>query len=204
MEAFLLGLSTGSFCITTCAPSVLPIFFSEEMNGRRNAILVLLLLLGRLISYIAVGFVLGVLGAYAKNYVDPDIQRIFIRAAGLLIGLLLIFGGLLHNFATFPLCRVIKKFYRTKAGVFTVGILTGLSLCPPFFAAASRVFGNAGALDGALYFVLFFLGTTLWFLPLLGIHLFSKKLPMLRMVSRLAMLLLGAYFFLIIGLLGLT
>ena len=39
MEAFLLGLSTGSFCITTCAPSVLPILFSEEMSGRRNAVI---------------------------------------------------------------------------------------------------------------------------------------------------------------------
>jgi nitric oxide reductase large subunit len=50
------------------------------------------------------------------------------------------------------------------------------------------------------YFAMFFLGTSVYFLPLLGVHLFKDRLETVRMVARLALVLLGAYFLLFQGL----
>ena len=51
----------------------------------------------------------------------------------------------------------------------TLGLLTGLNLCPPFVAAAVRA-AQAPGLPAALgFFALFFVGTLVWFLPFLGV-----------------------------------
>jgi sulfite exporter TauE/SafE len=183
---------------------MLPFLFSEEMNGKRNLILVMLMLAGRLAAYLAVGLLLGAIGAYARNFIEPQTQKLLFRVAAGAAGLLLVLAGLLYNFGSIRLCQFISRFYRTKTSALLLGLFTGLSVCPPFFVAASRVFGTTGALEGMLYFLLFFFGTTVWFLPLFGIHFLNKKQNTLRLVSRMAMLMLGVYFLLVVGIFGLV
>ena len=199
-EGLLLGLSTGSFCAISCAPAAIPFIFSEKIDGwKENAGLVGMLLLGRLIAYIGVGFLVGALGGYAVRYLDPEIQRRLLAASNTLIGALMIATGLMHNLPGLKFCRKFRSIYRPSWGSFLYGAFTGLSICPPFFMAASRVFGKGDGLSGMLYFAMFFVGTSVYFLPLLGVHLFKDRLQTVRMVARLSLILLGAYFFLFQG-----
>ena len=199
-EAVLLGLSTGTFCAVYCAPVAIPFLFSEKLkNGKQNAMLVILFMLGRLIGYIAVGITLGIIGSYAVSYIDPEVKRKFAAFAYTFIGLMLALTGLMYNFPGWKICRAVKKVYKPERGAFLYGLLTGVNFCPPFFAAASRVFGAEGAFGGALYFLLFYLGTSVYFLPLFGIHFLKKHMETIRMVSRITMILLGLYFFLFLG-----
>lgn len=199
-EAVLLGLSTGTYCAMYCAPVAIPFLFSEDMNRRQNIIYVSLFMFGRLLGYIIVGAVLGAIGAYAVSYLDPELQRKSTAIAYTFIGLIMLLAGLKYNFPGWKLCKVFKKIYKPEGGALVYGLLTGINLCPPFFAAASRVFGRGGnAANGALFFLLFFAGTSLYFLPLFGIHLIGKHLKTIRMISRLLMIVLGVYFFLFLG-----
>ena len=199
-EGLLLGLSTGSFCAISCAPAAIPFIFSEKIDGwKENAGLVGMMLLGRLVAYVGVGFLIGALGGYAVRYLDPEIQRRLLAVSNTLIGALMIASGLMYNFPSLKLCRKFRSIYRPGGGSFLYGLFTGLSICPPFFMAASRVFGKGDGLSGMLYFAMFFCGTSVYFLPLLGVHLFKERLPTVRMVARLALILLGAYFFLFQG-----
>jgi len=212
VEAFMLGLATGTYCVTACAPVALPIVFAEESKPSRPALLALgdgaartgIFLLGRLVAYVAVGFVLGATGAYAAGFVDPKIAHAGIRIAALVSGAVLIVGGAARNFSKGKLCELARRAYKPGSGLFVAGLATGLSLCPPFFAAAARVFGGAasGPLEGAAFFALFFLGTSVWFLPLLGVPFAVRKAPMLTLVARSAMPLLGLYYIAVVGLLG--
>jgi sulfite exporter TauE/SafE len=200
-EGLLLGLSTGSFCAVSCAPVAIPFIFSERIESwKRNAGLVGMMLLGRLAGYIAVGFLIGALGGYAVQYLDPGIQRRLLAVSNTLIGALMIASGLMHNAPGLSFCRKFKAVYRPAWGSLLYGLFTGLSICPPFFMAASRVFGAGDGLSGMAYFAMFFLGTSVYFLPLLGVHLFKDRLETVRMVARLALVLLGAYFLLFQGL----
>jgi len=203
-EAFLLGLSTGTYCAMTCAPVALPLVLSEESTFRSNSIRVLLFMLGRLLAYVAVGVALGAMGAYALSYLDPETAHRFSRISWTLGGAVLTLAGVIYNFPRLKFCVAASKLWKPERGAFLLGAFTGLSMCPPFFAAAARVFGGTDALGGALYFFMFYLGTSVWFLPLFGVSLFGKGLPALRNVARATMLLLGVYFMVVVGMLGLS
>ncbi len=199
-EGWLLGLSTGSFCAISCAPVAIPFLFSEKIKGwRQNAGLVGWMLLGRLAAYIGVGFMIGALGGYAVRYLDPDLQRRLLAVSNTLIGALMIASGLMHNFPGLKFCRRFKSVYRPGWGSFLYGLFTGLNICPPFFLAASRVFGKGDGWTGMAYFAMFFLGTSVYFLPLLGVHLVRDRMETVRLVARLVLILIGGYFFLFQG-----
>jgi sulfite exporter TauE/SafE len=199
-EGLLLGLSTGSFCAISCAPVAIPFLFSEKIDGwRQNAGLVGWMLFGRLIAYIGVGFLVGALGGFAVRYLDPDLQRRLLAVSNTLIGALMVASGLMHNAPGLKFCRAFRSVYRPTWGSFLYGLFTGLNICPPFFLAASRVFGAGSGWTGMVYFAMFFLGTSVYFLPLLGVHLIRDRLETVRLVARLVLILIGGYFFLFQG-----
>lgn len=203
VEALLLGVSTGTYCAVFCFPVALPMILSEEQrNWKENATRVGVFLFGRLVAYVAVGFILGLLGAYSLPYVDPWFKRNLSALAYLVIGAVMAATGFLHTFPDHRACSVVKKAYRPERGAFIYGMMTGLSICPPFFAAAARAFAGAEPLSGALYFLFFFMGTSVFFMPLFGFYLINNHMNRIRTVSRLAILFLGIYFFVFQGILG--
>jgi sulfite exporter TauE/SafE len=205
-DAFVLGLSTGVFCISSCAPVAFPFLLAqdggEENPGKKNTMLVALFMAGRLLAYIVTGFLLGALGAYAVGYLDPALVVRFRRVTYLGAGLLMVLAALLVNFPQIKLCRLYAKIYKPGINSLALGLLTGFSLCPPFFAAATRVFGNQSGTEGALYFLLFFAGTSVYFLPLFGIAFLKKYIQIIRLVARTALLLTGFYFLIFLGIIG--
>ena len=199
-EALLLGLSSGMFCFVHCGPVTVPFFFAEDMDRKKNIRLLALFLGGRLLGSVAVGLLIGSAGAYILGYVDPVLRDRITGIAYILIGLLMFITGLLKINPSLKPCRVFGKIYNAGWAALIFGLLTGLNLCPPFIAAAGRVFGHGGTLYGGLYFLLFFIGTSVYLLPLLGVHLTGKKSDALKITARITMVLMGVYFTLFYGL----
>ena len=205
MEGFLLGLSSGTFCIIHCAPVAIPFLFSENGEWKDNSRNVLLFITGRLIGYIIFGAILGFLGAYTIGYVRPVFKTKITSIVYILIGTYMLLSGLMYNLPKLKICRVFKKIYKPERSAVFYGLLTGLSLCPPFFAAAARVFEKSmGVFSGAFYFLTFFLGTSIFLLPLLGIPLLRKHMKTIHLISRIVLVLMGSYFLFFIGFLTLT
>jgi hypothetical protein len=202
-EAVVLGLSTGTYCALYCAPVILPFLFSEEAaGGGKNALYIVLFMLGRLLGYLVIGFVLGISGSLAIQAIPPATQKKLISAVYFFTGLFMLLGWLLYSFPHSRVCRAIRTKYGPKPSAFVYGVLTGINFCPPFFAAASRVFGRGDAFSGSLYFLFFYLGTSVFLLPLFGIPLFKKRLDVVRTVARITLALLGAYFAVFLGVFG--
>jgi len=61
------------------------------------------------------------------------------------------------------------------------------------------VFGKGNGVSGMIFFAMFFIGTSVYFLPLLGVHLFKGRLQTVHLVARLTLILLGVYYFLFQG-----
>lgn len=208
VEGFMLGLGTGSYCSLTCSPMILPLLFSRRYRLGESTGVVLRFLLGRLIAYVVVGALLGALGVFALGFVDPLVQKLLgALAYGLAGGFMLIQGLALAGHGSW-LCRAARKT-RAPTQALVFGLVSGFSLCPPFLAAAARVFGQhsgienipASVLGGSLYFLCFFLGTSVFFLPLLGVGLIRKLPFTLAMVARVVMVVLGAWFLVFLGVL---
>jgi len=75
-----------------------------------------------------------------------------------------------------------------------LGFLTGINVCPPFLIALARAADARSALGSVRFFVVFFLGTAVYFvpMPLLGA---LRPLRVLQTVGRMAAGIIGIYYF---------
>jgi sulfite exporter TauE/SafE len=189
-QGFLLGLSTGVFCLGYCAPVFVPYVLAE---GRprlgMNLGLVGQFLLGRLAAYALFGLVAGYLGVW----VGGSLPRWIIALSLVGLSLLLILYALAQSLPRPGLCRFVGGHSARMPLV--LGFLTGINPCPPFLLATASVFEGADPLGGVLLFVAFFVGTSLYMLPLTFVGLLSRY-EQIREVARLTAIIVGVVFLL--------
>lgn len=186
---FLLGLSVGIYCFTYCIPFIAPIMVSEARGKKESFLIILKFIFGRFLGYLSFGAFFGYLGQRINL---ASINLILIIGL-MLLSLTLIFHALgLMKAVRFPFCAKIKK-YNSKLPVF-MGFLMGINICPPFLMSLTYVFMLHSALKGMIYFSMFFLGTSLYFLPIVFLGFLSKRKEF-QLVGRISALIVGILFF---------
>lgn len=195
-RALLLGLSTGAFCVASCAPVFVPLMLAEERRQMPAKFLPFLQFsLGRLLAYAMVGVLAGWLGRGTAVRVPSTLAGIS------LLGLasLMIIYGLQGGFPQWRMCRILAPAMSRVKTPFLLGVFLGVNLCPPFLVALADVYLNGRIGYGLVFFLVFFLVTTLFLLPftLLG---YLAKFPSLRTVAQLAAVVVGVLY-LLLGLL---
>jgi sulfite exporter TauE/SafE len=205
LEPLALGFSTGTWCVMYCAPVLLPFLAGREaLTGKKNIKLIGLFLGGRLASYIALGLILGFAGLLVMEFFDPVFARNLSTVAYIFCGAALLLSAFREN-----LCRAGTRCGKmafaaggdSMTALFS-GLCVGLHICPPFWTAAVRSAASENPFAGSLYFLLFYVGTLPFFLPLLGFPFFNTKLPAFRKIARMTQILVGGYFFLFAGLIS--
>ena len=185
-EGFILGLSLGFSCLGTCLPVLLPYLLSEERGMGKNFSGIMLFMGGRFAGYVGFGALFGALGGALPTGSIPYIQGPAYAALG---GLLIYQALSGRKEADCPAGRWRKL--ATHPALF--GLLLGISPCPAFLLAISGALTSGGALRGAVLFVGFFLGTSIFFLPLVFIGELSR-FSTFKYISRGIALLVGSYF----------
>jgi sulfite exporter TauE/SafE len=197
MTGFLLGLATGASCLALCAPVLVPYLVAEGQGTRRSVPLLGQFMLGRLVGYLLFGLVAGAVGsAFAAG--AP--RSIVFGVAYLALGVALLFYGFGRASRPATACalggrtsvlrRVAARWPRTLPLV--LGLLTGLNLCPPFALALTTAVDAGGVGASVWFFLTFFLGTSLFFLPLPGLG-GLRRFERLRTIARLAAGVVGGY-----------
>lgn len=209
LEAILLGASTGTYCSMYCGPVLIPFLCGTEKPGyKRNAGLTGAFLLARLITYFILGAIFAGLGYLVNDYVDPVFARKLSLFAYIFSGLILLLNslgvrfpwGCSHNGCKVPKLHRIGNDWVTAV---VAGLAVGLHICPPLWTAMTRsIFGGHG-IPGLFYFVFFYIGTLPFFIPLLGIPFITKRVGIIRQISRIAQLLISLYFIFMLGLIPL-
>jgi len=82
---------------------------------------------------------------------------------------------------------------RGMSGAAVLGFLTGLSLCPPFVAAGVRAAELGSVAAALLFFAVFFIGTSVWFVPFVGLGCVARN-EGVTTVARMAMVLIALYY----------
>lgn len=191
INGFLLGLSTGVFCLTWCAPVFVALVLNEKKKGKEFLFLFLEFIFGRFIGYILFGALVGYLGVRIQSEI---IKKINLTALIVLAVLLIFYGlGLLNKKRA---CYSSKKDHLP---IFA-GLLTGVNFCPPFLIAISYVFNEGGVLRGIGFFLSFFVATSLYLIPLIFFSLLNKSSLFQRMAKYVSVLI--GIVFLIYGLSG--
>ena len=199
IDALLLGMSTGLYCMTSCAPVAIPLLCTREKTSPGNTgRTALVFMTGRFIGYIVTGLILGKMGAFAVEYLNPGYTAAFSRISYAAAGILLLWNAVYAGQKK-KKCPQSGMISRLNTHALLLGLATGFSLCPPFFAAASKVFGLHSSLGGAAYFALFFVGSSIYFIPMFGLAAAGTFIPHMKTISRTATFLIGTYFFLFLG-----
>ena len=163
VNGFLLGLSTGPMCMMGCLPALMSITLGQSsMNDARGTWLFIgKFITGRFFAYLAFGLVVGFLG----SRLDGLTSRVGV-IAWMVMAIILIAYGLGFSFGHIGLCRVAGRFVDSRYFPFIMGALMGLNLCPPFLLAITYTLErSANMAFGVLFFMAFFVSTSLYILP---------------------------------------
>jgi len=178
-DGFVTGLMTGHLCAATCAPIFLSFILSREESRRGGRAIALgEFLAGRLVGYAAIGALAGWAGSlFSGNWPWLTI------AVNLVLGAALLLYAFSHTARSNFICLAIHRWGTAGRFPLLLGLLTGLNICVPFLKAVKDVMEFGGALAGTLYFVAFFLATSLVLTPMLVLS-FGNLLPGVRSVAR--------------------
>jgi len=187
IPGFLTGLSVGIYCLGICLPIFVPILLSQERKTKESFWLVLEFSAGRLLGYLTFGFLVGWLGVVIESKIVHQIAQL----STALMGVLMLGYSLgLTALWRYQACRT---FFQKVRIPILLGFLTGLNVCPPFLASLGFVFNLKSILLGVLYFLFFFLGTSVYIVPLAFLGIFSQQ-PFFQKIARISGVLVGGYF----------
>lgn len=205
IEPLALGFSTGTWCVMYCAPVLLPFLAGRDgLTHKKNLGLIGLFLVGRLFAYILVGLGLGYAGLLIMEFFDPVLARRVSSVAYIACGIVLLASGFRGRLcAAKSTCRpAVAAVTSDTMTALLSGLCVGFHICPPFWTAAVRSASTGNPFSGSMYFLLFYVGTLPFFLPLLGIPFFSAKLSSFRRIARMTQILVGGYFLVFAGLIS--
>ena len=197
MEALLLGLSTGTSCLVFCGPVIVPYLLGEGISIRQSLVDILVFLGSRFIVYILLGILAALIGqAFFRTEIFRDIIT---GSAYIVLSVTLIVYAFLR---IKPLC-LLKNVHeipvnqpdrRTLAVPLVGGLVTGLSLCPALLLAFTGAASEGSILHSIVYFMFFFIGTTVYFLPLILLGFLHGR-NIIHIIGKFAAGIAGIFFF---------
>jgi sulfite exporter TauE/SafE len=152
---------------------------------------VLLLSVGRFISYALFGALAGYAGHLASSRFHT---QGLVLASYLALTAYLVYTAFVQTEAERGHC-VAPKHSRLSGNPLVIGAITGLSVCPSFLLALTRGFELGGPLGGVLLFIGFFAGTTIFLLPFVFFSFFSR-MRLFRVIGIAATVLVALWFLL--------
>lgn len=169
MEGFFLGLANGTVCVAYCAPALVPYMLGTGKNTIENFSTLAKFLLGRFLGYMVFALL-----AWITNKIilqNTIYKELILGLAYIILAVLLFFYGIINSH-TFCSVKRAKKllsklsFVNSKILPIMIGLFTGLNLCPPFLIAFTGAAGSGSILGSMFFFLMFFIATSLYFLPI--------------------------------------
>ena len=197
-EALVLGLASGPACVASCGPVVVPSLLAERAGLRLNVRYLTAFLATRLLGYLVFAAVAWQLGSLVSLR-PPTRSWVFGLIHLLLACVLLRYAysvgrACAHSCSSSELVTIGAAGKHRIPGAAVLGFLTGVSLCPPFVVAGVQAAQSPSMAAALIFFTVFFLGTSAWFVPFAGLG-WVKRNEAVTTVARMAMVLIALYYF---------
>ena len=204
LSALLLGLATGPVCLASCGPAVVPWILTQPQGLGRHLRQLRLFLAARLAAYLIFAVAVWSLGSVllrsftGRTWATAAIDLLL--AAALAVYAAASPHSRLNPFRRRqPLVQIGLPTPAPPRGAVALGFLTGINLCPPFLVAGVQAAQQSSLPLALLFFLFFFVGTALWFVPFAAFGLLRRS-PSLILVARLTAVLFACWY----GFTGLT
>ncbi len=190
-ESFILGLTTGSACLATCGMTLVPYFVSGNTSSKRVSAGLSLFLLSRLLVYIILGAVAWYLGQalFGESTFRPYILGTFYIIFSVLLIVYAIDKGKKRGCPLSITSGIEKKFLIPVS----LGIISSLSFCPAMLIAVTNSASQNNITASILVFVMFFTGTSVWFMPLPLLSMIKNR-QIIKTIAMFATAIAGAIY----------
>jgi hypothetical protein len=170
---------------------------AEHKGFRPHARYLSVFLAARLLGYMLFAVVAWELGLLASLLPAPRLLLMGVVYV-LLAGVLLWYAYSARRSCAQPcadskLVQITENRNHGVTGAAALGLLTGLNLCPPFVVAGIRAAQMGSMAAALLFFAVFFLGTSIWFVPFVGLGCIVRNQAVIT-VARMAMVLIALYY----------
>ena len=163
-DSFILGLSSGSACLATCGMVMFPYLMAGSAGVKRIALDLSLFLLTRFVVY----FILATLAWYFGQvlFSNPLVRNIVPGILYIFFAVMLVWYSISKN--RHPDCpaKIVKTVNNRKLVPVFLGLVNSLGFCPALFLILTKGATQGTMIMSYLAFLAFFIGSSLWFLPL--------------------------------------
>lgn len=189
ISPFLAGLSVGLYCFSYCLPFIAPFMVAQEGTNKKNLSVLLRFITGRFFGYASFGILIGYLG----EKINGEAINLALSVSLMLLSITLFLHavGLLRADKS-ALCARLSA--HSSKFPLIMGFLMGINICPPFLMSLTYVLTLHSMLKGLLYFVMFFLGTSIYFLPFFFLGLLNK-MKEFQLAGRVGAIVVSSLFF---------
>jgi sulfite exporter TauE/SafE len=190
-ESLILGLSSGSACLATCGMVMFPYLMSGSAGVKRIALDLTLFLFTRFIVY----FVLATLSWYFGQalFSNPVVRNILPGILYIVFAVMLVWYTISKNRNPDCPAKIVKTINNRRLVPILLGVVNSLGFCPALFIILTKGATQGTIVQSYLAFLAFFIGSSVWFLPLPLAGKIKKK-EVLRNIGVLATGLAGIIF----------
>jgi sulfite exporter TauE/SafE len=162
-QGFVLGLSTGAYCLGACAPVLVPYLVSAECRQvGQQARVVAQFALGRLLGYLVLALGAALVG---PQVAQSQWGRPLLGVAALGLAITMLAHGIARNTGRRTECAGAGKLALARFPL-PAGLFTGLRACPPVWLCVAAILAQGSVLAGVATGVAFFLATSVFLIPL--------------------------------------
>ena len=163
-DSLILGLSSGSACLATCGMVMFPYLMAGSAGVKRIAFDLSLFLLTRLVIY----FILATLTWYFGQAIfsNPVVRNIVPGILYIVFAIMLVWYSISKNRNPNCPAEIVKTVNNHRLVPILLGIVNSLGFCPALFIILTKGATQGTLVQSYIAFLAFFIGSSLWFLPL--------------------------------------
>lgn len=190
-DSFILGLSSGSACLATCGIVMFPYLMAGSAGVKRITIDLSLFLFTRFFVYLLLATVSWYFGQaifsnqIVRNFVPGILYIVF--------AIMLVWYSISNSRTKDCPAKIVSTVNNKKLVPVFLGVVNSLGFCPALFLIITKGATQGSILESYLAFLAFFLGSSLWFIPLPLAGKIRKK-EVLKTIGILATGLAGIIF----------
>jgi len=190
-DSLILGLSSGSACVATCGMVMFPYLMSGSANVRKITIDLSIFLATRFFAYA----ILATLSWYFGQalFINPVVRNIVPGILYIGLSIMLVYSSISNSRKPNCPAKMVSTILNKKLVPILLGLVNSLGFCPALFLVLTKGATQTSLMQSYLAFTTFFIGSSVWFLPLPFAGKF-KKTEVLKTIGILATGLAGIIF----------
>jgi hypothetical protein len=163
-DSFILGLSSGSACLVTCGMVMFPYIMAGASGVKRIAVDLAVFLGTRFVIYFLLSTLIWYFGQeILKNAI---IKSVVPGVLYIVFAVMLVWYSISRNRKKDCPARIVTTVNNKRLIPLFLGVVNSLGFCPALLLILTKGATQSSLYQSYLAFLAFFVGSSLWFLPL--------------------------------------